>query len=65
MAEHPTEGAMRFPANPMKMSASPAGMTRLPPNLGQHSAEVLAECGYGQSDIERMTAPGAACGLPV
>lgn len=62
VTEHPTEGPMRFPANPMKMSATPTGMTRLPPNLGQHSAEVLAECGYAQSDIERMTSTGASCG---
>jgi crotonobetainyl-CoA:carnitine CoA-transferase CaiB-like acyl-CoA transferase len=62
VAEHPTEGPMRFPANPMKMSATPAGMTRMPPTLGEHSAQVLAECGYGQAEIDRMTAAGASCG---
>lgn len=63
--EHPTEGLMRFPANPMKMSASPVGMTRLPPTLGQHSAEVLAELGYDSAGVARLTAPGGPCWRPV
>ena len=62
LTEHPTEGPMRFPANPIKMSATPTGMTRMPPTLGEHSAQVLAECGYGQDEIDRMTAAGASCG---
>lgn len=59
--EHPTEGALRIPANPMRMSASPPEVRRLPPNLGQHSAEILAECGYDAATIAALTSPGGAC----
>jgi crotonobetainyl-CoA:carnitine CoA-transferase CaiB-like acyl-CoA transferase len=64
VAEHPTEGPMRFPANPMKMSATPAGMTRMPPTLGQHSAEVLAECGYHAAEVSQLIGPGGPCWSP-
>lgn len=59
--EHPTEGALRLPANPLKLSATPPQVTRLPPNLGQHSAEILREVGYGEADIEALLATGGAC----
>ncbi|MDO9437511.1 CaiB/BaiF CoA-transferase family protein [Hydrogenophaga sp.] len=59
--EHPTEGALRVPRSPMQLSASPADITRLPPNLGQHSADILRACGYGDAEIEQLTLPGGAC----
>ncbi len=58
---HPTEGALRVPANPLRMSESPPAITRLQPNLGQHSAEVLRECGYADDRIQQLTAPGGTC----
>lgn len=61
VADHPSEGPLRFAANPIELSASPAGMTRMQPNLGQHSAEVLRECGYDDASIAQMTAPGGPC----
>ena len=59
--EHPTEGALRLPRNPIEMSASPPAITRLPPNLGEHGGEILRECGYDDASIERLLAPGAPC----
>ena len=41
--DHPALGPTMFTGNPMKLSRTPGGPPRLPPNLGQHSAEVLAE----------------------
>ena len=38
---HPTEGTLRLPANPLEMSDSPPSIRRLPPRLGEHTAEVL------------------------
>ena len=61
VAEHPSEGTMRFPAHPVAMSASPAGMSRMPPTLGQHSAEILRECGFEDERIDSLTAQGGAC----
>ena len=41
--DHPALGPTMFTGNPMKLSRTPGGPPRLPPNLGEHSAEVLAE----------------------
>jgi crotonobetainyl-CoA:carnitine CoA-transferase CaiB-like acyl-CoA transferase len=59
--EHPSEGRLRLPRNPIGMSASPPEITRLPPRLGEHSAEILRESGYDEAAIAHLTAPGGAC----
>ncbi len=59
--EHPTEGRLRLPMNPIRMSASPPEITRLPPSLGEHSAEILRECDYEESAILQLLAQGGAC----
>ena len=41
--DHPALGPTTFTGNPMKLSRTPGAPLRLPPNLGEHSAEVLAE----------------------
>ncbi len=61
LLEHPTEGMLRLPANPIGMSVTPPGITRLPPNLGEHGADILRECAYGEDDIRQLLAPGGAC----
>jgi len=60
-AEHPTEGRLRMARNPLRMGASPPAITRLPPTLGQHSAEILGECGYAGAEVQSLVAPGGAC----
>ena len=42
--DHPA-GPVRTLANPVKLSDTPATVTRRPPQLGEHTAEVLAELG--------------------
>jgi crotonobetainyl-CoA:carnitine CoA-transferase CaiB-like acyl-CoA transferase len=37
------QAAYRFIASPIAMSAAPATMRRVPPKLGEHTDEVLAE----------------------
>ncbi len=61
VAEHPSEGALRFAGMPMQLGTSPMRMSRMQPRLGEHTAEVLRECGYDESTIERLTAEGGAC----
>ena len=61
VVEHPSEGLLRLPRNPIGMSASPPEITLLPPRLGQHSAEILREFDYDDATIERFTAPGGPC----
>ena len=52
--QHETEGMLRLPSNPIEMSATPPSIRRLPPRLGEHTAEVLAECGYDAAEIEAL-----------
>lgn len=51
---HPTEGLLRLPMNPIDLSATPASIRRLPPLLGEHTAEVLAEAGYDSAGIAAL-----------
>lgn len=41
--DHPTEGALTMPGIPVHFSGTPGSIRRPPPNLGEHTAEVLAE----------------------
>jgi crotonobetainyl-CoA:carnitine CoA-transferase CaiB-like acyl-CoA transferase len=48
---------------PVKLSRTPADPTRLPgPALGEHTAEVLAEAGYSDEEIEAALQSGAVAG---
>ncbi len=52
--EHPTEGTIQQARPPARFSESPAAIRRLPPRLGEHTREILAEVGYSQADIEAL-----------
>ncbi len=52
--EHPTEGMIRQARPPARFSASPAGIHRLPPRLGEHSRELLREVGYSATEIDLL-----------
>jgi crotonobetainyl-CoA:carnitine CoA-transferase CaiB-like acyl-CoA transferase len=45
MHEHESEGMLRMPASPLGLAGSPPSIRLLPPRLGQHTTEVLAELG--------------------
>jgi crotonobetainyl-CoA:carnitine CoA-transferase CaiB-like acyl-CoA transferase len=60
LVEHPTEGRLRLTDPPIRFGGSPSGIRRLPPRLGEHSAEVLAEAGYSDAEIETLFAGGAS-----
>lgn len=59
-AEHPTEGGIVMPGAPVRFTASPGGIARLQPRLGEHSAEVLGEAGLDESEIAALFAAGAS-----
>jgi formyl-CoA transferase len=42
----------------VKLSDTPATVRTAPPILGQHTAAVLGELGYGPDDIERFKKAG-------
>ncbi len=52
--EHPTEGALRLPMNPIALSNSPPSIRRLPPALGQHTEEILREHGFTPETIQSL-----------
>lgn len=57
--EHPTEGPILHTASPVRMGASPLGLRRHAPKLGEHSAEILRELGKSERDIEHLRSIGA------
>ena len=48
---HPTLGSIKQTGLPIKFSATPGGLDRHPPLLGEHNQEVLTSLGYSDEDI--------------
>ena len=48
---HPTLGSIKQTGLPIKFSATPGGLDRHPPLLGEHNQEVLTSLGYSEGDI--------------
>ena len=57
--DHPSEGTLREMGVPSRWSESPPQAQRPAPKLGEHSAEILREAGYGDAEIDAMRASGA------
>ena len=54
----PVRGEMRLLSQPIRMSRSASRIASPPPELGQHSAEVLREAGYTDDQIAALGAKG-------
>ncbi|MBI4516563.1 MAG: CoA transferase [Deltaproteobacteria bacterium] len=52
----PVIDGQRAVASPLKFSQTPPRPPSLPPDFGQHSAEVLRELGFSDADIQRLKA---------
>src|SRR5690606_7894963 len=57
--EHPVEGRVNTLGFPVKLSRTPQVVRHAPPLLGQHTREVLLECGVGQERFEKLAADRA------
>jgi glutaryl-CoA transferase len=53
---HPTVGELRLVRSPLQLLGTPVATQRPPPLLGEHTAEVLAELGFDEQEITRLTA---------
>lgn len=60
LREHPTLGTLRLPGIPTVFSATPGAIRRLPPRLGEHSREVLAEAGLAADAIAALLSTGVS-----
>lgn len=56
--DHPSEGAIRTPAPIGRYGATPPGIHRHAPRLGEHSAELLREAGYDDAALDALIARG-------
>ena len=63
--DHPTEGRLRQPGPPVRMSATPATPGRPAARLGQHGVEVLRDLGYDRASIEQLIDAGVLVGAEV
>lgn len=56
--DHPSFGQIRQLASPINMSETPATYRLPAPEFGQHTEEVLLECGYSWEDIAQLKEEG-------
>ncbi|MEM4780886.1 MAG: CoA transferase, partial [Halalkalicoccus sp.] len=52
-------GTVELPGSPMFLSETPTSVRRHPPELGEHTEEVLREAGYTDEEIEAFRERGA------
>ena len=57
--EHPTLGRLNTLGSAIKLSATPAVVTRRAPMLGEHTDEILAESGFGAGEMRELRSSGA------
>jgi crotonobetainyl-CoA:carnitine CoA-transferase CaiB-like acyl-CoA transferase len=56
--EHEEAGTMRLVRSPVRFSATPAGLRRLPPKLGAETDEILGEVGLASEEIAKLREDG-------
>ncbi|MEM1313397.1 MAG: CoA transferase, partial [Pseudomonadota bacterium] len=57
--EHPRRGPIRLVGQPVTLSRTPARLSSAAPDAGAHNAELLAELGLSEAEIEALRAEAA------
>ncbi|MCI0548983.1 MAG: CoA transferase [Candidatus Rokubacteria bacterium] len=55
---HPVAGAIKALGVPVKLSDTPGAVARAAPTVGQHTADILAELGYGEAEQRALRERG-------
>ena len=58
LVDHPAAGRHRLIPPPVRFSATPAGVRRPAPLVGEHGREVLGEVGYGDDELDGLVRDG-------
>ena len=58
--DHPGAGRLRQARPAARFSATPASVRRGGPALGEHTAEILSEVGFSDTEIAALRAEGVA-----